>query len=261
MQKIYNELTNEFRKNSGILSKQQYNTIISKYISLFEDSDTIFFLLQASGYPIIEYEDNYKLKTYFIPYKEQKFCIIDIETNGSKPHNSQVIEIGAIIVQNGNIIDSLETLVECTFIPNFITKITGITESDLIGAPSIKQALLMLREFMKDSIFVAHNVSFDYSFLSASFNRFGLGDIANQKFCTINLAKRTFKSEKYGLAYLNESLGIDTATHHRAYSDALSTFVVMQKSLETLPKYVITSDDLIRFSISGMKDRGKKRNL
>jgi len=261
MQKVYNELTNQFRKNSGILSQEQYNSIVEKHTTLFEDSITIFFLLQASGYPIIEYENGYKLKTYFTPYQEQKFCIIDIETNGSKPDNSQVIEIGAVMVQNGKIIDSFETFVQCAFIPEFITKITGIEQSDLINAPSRKEALMMLREFMKDSVFVAHNVSFDYSFLSASFNRFGLGDIGNQYFCTINLAKRTFKSEKYGLAYLNESLGIDTATHHRAYSDALSAFFVMQKSLETVPKYVKSSDDLIAFSISSKKERAKRNNL
>ena len=258
MQKIYDELTNQFRKNGGIISKKQYSYTVKKHTTLFEDSDTIFFLLQASGYPIIEYEDGYKLETYFRPYQEQKFCIIDIETNGSKPTNSQVIEIGAVMVQNGEVIDSFETFVECTFIPEFISKMTGIEEIDLIGAPSRKQALTMLREFMQDSIFVAHNVLFDYSFLSASFNRFGLGDIGNQRFCTINLAKRTFKSEKYGLAYLNESLGIDTATHHRAYSDALSAFFIMQKSLETVPNYVITTDDLIQFSTSSRKERSKK---
>ena len=261
MQKVYDELTNQFRKNGGIISEQQYTNIVERHTTLFEDSYTIFFLLQASGYPIIEYENGYKLETYFTPYQEQKFCIIDIETNGSKPNNSQVIEIGAVMVQNGEIINSFETFVQCAFIPEFITKITGIEQSDLIGAPSRKKALMMLREFMEDSIFVAHNVSFDYSFLSASFNRFGLGDIGNPRFCTINLAKRTFKSEKYGLAYLNESLGIDTATHHRAYSDALSAFFVMKKSLKTLPKYVITSDDLIQFSISSKKERGKKNNL
>jgi len=258
MQKIYDELTNQFRKNAGIISKKQYIYTVKKHTTLFEDSDTIFFLLQASGYPIIEYEDGYKLETYFRPYQEQKFCIIDIETNGSKPTNSQVIEIGAVMVQNGEVIDSFETFVECAFIPEFISKMTGIEEIDLIGAPSRKQALTMLREFMQDSIFVAHNVSFDYSFLSASFNRFGLGDIGNQRFCTINLAKRTFKSEKYGLAYLNESLGIDTATHHRAYSDALSAFFIMKKSLETVPNYVVTTDDLIQFSTSSRKERSKK---
>jgi len=115
--------------------------------------------------------------------------------------------------------------------------------------------LMMLRSFMGDAVFVAHNADFDYSFLNASFNRAGLGDIGNPRLCTIELAKRTFESERYGLAYLNEFLGIDTANHHRAFSDALSASKVMEKSFMTLPAEIKTTDDLLRFSASSRKER------
>jgi len=59
---------------------------------------------------------------------------------------------------------------------------------------------------MKDAIFVAHNVDFDYGFLNSSFERFGLGNIGNLQMCTIELARRSFESERYGLAYLIEFL-------------------------------------------------------
>ena len=259
MQKVYEELTNAFRESGGELSAKRYEEIVLKHTTLFEDSDTIFILLQASGYPISQTDDErYRLETYFTPYQQQRFCIVDIETNGSKPGTSQVIEIGAVMIENGEIVDRLETFVACAFIPEYITKITGIEQMDLIDAPSRRQALIMLREFLGDAVFVAHNVSFDHSFLQASFNRFGLGDIGNPYFCTINLARRTFESQRYGLAYLNESLGIETATHHRAYSDAISAFHVMKKSFETLPDYVVTTDNLLQFSISSKKDRSMK---
>jgi len=261
MQKVYSELTNTFRKNGGKLSAERYQEIATRYTTLFEQADTIFLLLQASGYPISETEEGgYRLETCFTPYREQRYCVIDIETNGSKPGSSQVIEIGAVMIQDGEIIDRLETFVECAFMPEYITKITGIEPSDLIGAPTRREALIMLREFMDDAIFVAHNATFDHSFLTASFNRFGLGDIGNPKLCTIELAKRTFESERYGLAYLNESLGIETAIHHRAYSDAFSAFKVMEKSFETLPDYVKTTDDLLQFSVSSKKQRSRKNN-
>ena len=259
MQKVYHELTNAFRKNGGELSAERYREIATRYTTLFEEADTIFLLLQASGYPISETkEGGYRLKTCFTPYREQRYCVIDIETNGSKPGTSQVIEIGAVMIRNGAIVDRLETFVECAFMPEYITKITGIEPSDLIDAPTRREALIMLRKFMDDAIFVAHNATFDYSFLTASFNRFGLGDIGNPKLCTIELAKRTFESERYGLAYLNEFLGIETATHHRAYSDALSAFIVMEKSFETIPEYVKTTDDLLQFAISSKKQRSRK---
>ena len=260
MQKVFNELTTAFRKHDGVLSVAQYKHIVTKYTTLLEDSDTIFILLQASGYPISQDEEGYyKLETCFTSHEEQRYCVIDIETNGSKPGTSQVIEIGAIMIQNGEIIDRLETFVECAFLPEYITKITGIEPTDLIGAPSRKEALTQLRHFMEDAVFVAHNADFDYSFLNASFERFGLGNIGNPKLCTIELARRTFESERYGLAYLIETLGIETATHHRAFSDAVCAAKVMEKSLETIPEYVCTADELLQFSKSSKKERRLKK--
>ena len=244
MQKVFAELTTALRKHDGVLSCDQYTYIANKHSTLLEDSDTVFILLQASGYPISKHEEGNKLNTYFTPYETQKYCVIDIETNGSKPGTSQVIEIGAVMLQNGKVIDRYETFVECAFLPEYITKITGIEPIDLIDAPSRKEALIGLRHFMEDAIFVAHNANFDYGFLNASFARFGLGNIGNPKLCTIELAKRTFESERYGLAYLIDFLEIETATHHRAYSDALCAAKVMEKSVETLPEYVHTTDEL-----------------
>ena len=260
MQKVFEELTQAFRKYEGMLSQEQYEHIVGKQTTLLEDSETIFFLLQASGYPISQTDDKrYKLETCFTPHESQRYCVIDIETNGSKPGTSQVIEIGAIMIQNGKIIDHFETFVECAFLPEYITKITGIEPTDLIGAPSRKEALTGLRHFMEDAIFVAHNADFDYSFLNASFERFGLGNIGNPKLCTIELARRTFESERYGLAFLIDFLEIEMATHHRAYSDAVCAAKVMEKSLETLPEYVNTADELLRFSKSSKKERRLKK--
>jgi len=260
MQKVFNELTTAFRKHDGVLSEEQYTHIVTKYTTLLEESDTIFILLQASGYPISHIDDEtYRLETCFTSHKAQRYCVIDIETNGAKPGTSQVIEIGAIMIQNGKIIDRLETFVECAFLPEYISKITGIEPTDLIGAPSRKEALTQLRYFMEDAVFVAHNADFDYSFLNASFERFGLGNIGNPKLCTIELARRTFESERYGLGYLIETLGIETATHHRAFSDALCAAKVMEKSFETLPEYVDTADALLQFSKSSKKERRLKK--
>jgi len=260
MQKVFEELTTAFRKHNGVLQSEQYKHIVTRHTTLLEDSDTIFMLLQAAGYPIMQdNEDNYKLETYFTSHDKQRYCIIDIETNGSKPGTSQVIEIGALMVEEGKVIDKYETFVECAFLPEYITKITGIEPTDLIGAPSRKEALTGLRHFMGDAIFVAHNASFDYGFLNASFERFGLGSIGNPRLCTIELARRTFESERYGLAYLIDFLKIETATHHRAYSDAVCAARVMEKSLETIPEYVCTADELLRFSTSSKKERRLKR--
>jgi DNA polymerase-3 subunit epsilon len=255
MRKVYDELTTAFRRNNGILSKKAYERITNKHATLFEDSNTILLLLQASGYPIEEDHGIYRFRPYFTRYEDEVFCVVDIETNGSKPGSSQVIEIGAVKVQRGKVIDSMETYVSCAYLPEQIIKLTGIEPEDLSGAPSRREALSMLRVFLDDAVFVAHNVKFDYNFLTASFERFGLGSIGNPSMCTIELAKRTFESQRYGLAYLNETLDLGSRALHRAYCDAKAAAKVMLKSFETLPEHVKTTDDLLKFSVSGKKER------
>jgi DNA polymerase-3 subunit epsilon len=255
MQKVYDELTAAFRRNEGYLSAPSYRRIVKKHTTLFEDTDTLFLLLQASGYPIVEDGDRYRLESFFKPYRDQKYCVIDIETNGSKPDSAQVIEVGAVMVQNGEIIDRFESFVECAFLPEYITKITGIVPEDLEDAPSRLEVLKKLRIFMGDAVFVAHNANFDYGFLNHSFDRFGLGSIGNQKLCSIDLARRTIESERYGLAYLSDSLELGEHVHHRAFSDALTTANLLALTFQNLPVYVKTTDELLRFSTSSRKER------
>ncbi len=255
MQKVFEELTVAFRRAGGEISYAAFDRIVRKHATLFEDSDTIFLLLQASGYPIEETVTGYRLRTMFTPWQQERYCVIDIETNGAKPGRSQVIEIGAVMLKEGKIVDRLESFVACAYLPEHIVKLTGIEPSDLAEAPSRKEALTALRNFMGDAVFVAHNAGFDHSFLNASFQRFGLGPIGNPVLCTIDLARRTFESERYGLAYLNESLGLGMQAHHRAYNDALATSKVLLKSFETLPENVRTTDELLQFSKSSRKER------
>ena len=259
MQKVYEELTAAFRRNEGYLSLASYERIVKKHTTLFEDEETLFILLQAAGYPIVEEDGRYRLETFFTPYGEQKYCVIDIETNGSKPEASQVIEVGAVMIQDGEVIDRFESFVECAFLPEYISKITGIMPEDLVEAPSRLEVLTKLREFLDDAVFVAHNANFDYGFLNHSFDRFGLGTIGNQKLCSIDLARRTIESERYGLAYLSDSLELGEHTQHRAFSDALVTSRLLALTFKNLPPYVLSVDDLLNFSASSRKDRTLKK--
>ena len=261
MQKVYEELTSAFRRNEGYLSIPAYERIVKKHTTLSEEADTLLVLLQSAGYPIVEEKEKYRLESFFTPYFEQKYCIIDIETNGSKPETAQVIEVGAIMFQNGKIIDRFESFVECAFVPEYISKITGITTDDLTDASTQLTVLQELRVFMEDAVFVAHNANFDYGFLNYSFDHFGLGTIGNQKLCSIDLSRRTIESERYGLAYLSESLDLGSHNHHRAFSDALVTTKLLELTFENLPKYVKTTDDLLRFSNSSRKERTAQKNL
>lgn len=260
MQKVCDELTTAFRKHSGILTHELYSKIIKKHKKLFDDEHMSLYILQAMGYPIDLKENHYRLKTYFTPIEKQSFCIIDIETNGSNPNNSQIIEVGAVIIKNRKITKRYRDFVKCDILPEYITKVTGIQHKDLKYAPSKAQVLIKLKEFMKDYIFVAHNANFDYSFLNSSFEQVGLGGLCNPKLCTIDLGHRTFEAERYGLAFLNHFLNINTPLLHRAYNDAVTTSKVLEHEFNNLPSYVKSADELLHFSISAKKEPSETKN-
>ncbi|WP_200762678.1 3'-5' exonuclease [Nitrosophilus alvini] len=244
LEKIVQKLKN------GPVKRDDFLHILNALYGMFEDSELLYQTIVARGMPIYEKEGFVYLKTASTHYNEQEFCIVDIETNGSKSHNSQVIEIGAIKYKNGKITDRFESFVYTKELPDYITKLTGITIEDLMYAPQQKEILRQFKEFLGDAVFVAHNVTFDYNFLSDKLNEVGLGKLANRKLCTIDLARRTIKSERYGLEFLNESLGINTLVSHRAYADALTALKVLELSLKNIPKSIKTTEDLITFSKS-----------
>jgi len=239
----------------GSITQEQFNAIVKKHSVVQETSDTLYLLLQAAGFPIVfdEATKRYELSTQTMPIKSSRFCIVDLETNGGKPDSSQIIEIGAVLMQDEQIIDTFESLVHCSYLPKSITKITGIDIEALKHAPGLKKVLLEFKQFLGDSVFVAHNVNFDYKFLSKSFKRFGLGEIANRKLCTIELAKKTIPCHKYGLSHLNEVLHLQNDARHRALGDAKATAKLLLMALQRLPRHIQTVEELIYFAKHGKK--------
>ncbi len=228
---------------------EEFRALIQKTRdSLFEDVDTLTELVIASGVPIDIVGEEVVLETFFRPWREETFCVVDIETNGSVPSRSQIIEIGALKWRNGEIVDRFESFAACSYLPYQISEITGINPEDLEGAPELSKMLPKFKAFLGSAVFVAHNISFDYNFVSHSFERFGLGVLGNRKLCTIELARRTIEAERYGLGHLNVALDINTLVHHRAYADALTASKVLEIGLKNLPETVVTTEELIDFT-------------
>ncbi len=236
------------------LTKQLSSTGATSYeLEQFfhEDIDLLIQLLQAQGLSLdySDYEKRYRFSTTHTALEDTIFCIVDIETNGSKPDQHQIIEIGAVKVLNNTVIDHFESLVHCSEISPHITDITGISAADTRNAPSLKEVLIEFRSFLADAVFVAHSVKFDYSFISAMMEKVGLPGLMNRALCTIDLTERTISSYRYGLAYLNEQLELyNEATHHRALSDAITAAKLFKKTLQYIPHDVKTAEELIRFS-------------
>ena len=214
--------------------------------------------LRFLGAPLIEINDNFiTLETSFCPLEKQKFCIVDIETSGSKPESGQIIEVGAAMVENGVIVDKFESFARADEIPQIITNLTGITSKETKHAPPVKKVLERFRLFLGDAVFVAHNVNFDYNFISCSLEKASFGPLLNRRICTIDLAKKTIKAERYGLSHLSSKIGIAIENRHRAYGDAYMAYRIFQKSLENTPVSIITTEDLIRFANPNPRQRKK----
>ena len=239
------------------ISKIQTN-VFKEYLkqikTTFEDPDLQIELMIANGLPIDNNENNITLKTTQTNILEQTFCIVDIETNGNTPKNGQIIEIGAIKFKNMEVIDTYESFAFTTHIPEYIMAVTNINAEMTFDSPSIQTVLEEFKIFLDDCVFVAHNVNFDYKFISQSLELYNLGELLNRKLCTIELAKKLIISEKYGLESLKELLGINHI-HHRALSDAYSSMEILKYCLRILPQNIKTTEDLIKFSKSGNKQK------
>lgn len=183
--------------------------------------------------------------------KQQIFCVIDIETTGSYK-NGEIIEIAAVKIKNNKIIDTFSTLIYNENIPSEITELTGINTKMLENAPKIEEALYKFRLFIKNCIFVAHNVNFDYTFLAKESINHLNAPLLNQKLCTIMLSKRCVKLEKYGLNSLKKMLNINSI-HHRALNDALACAMVLVFCIDKLAFKTKTTQELLDFSASSKK--------
>jgi DNA polymerase-3 subunit epsilon len=240
------------------LNKDEFNECLTRLNKNFDvevDIETLNFL----GLPIKEDENRVFLRTKKNHFKDEVYCIVDIETNGNSPIKNQIIEIGAVKIKNGEIIDRFESYIYADYVPNAITKLTHITAEDLKDAPSLKQVLHDFKLFLGDAVFVAHNVQFDYNFISNSLKLVGQEELLNRKFCTVDLSRKTIEAPRHGLAFLREFLNIDIGEHHRAYADAVSAGKVLLECFKNIPENIKTTEDLIKFSNQNKKQKKLKK--
>ncbi len=244
-------LTNNFHLDSKSISKLSSSGLCLESLKkqLNDDIDLNIELWHSQGLEVIKHKGYFFFATKFLSFSEAEFCIVDIETNGSKIEKHQIIEIAAVKVKNGVITDRFESLVQCDSINKHITEITGISQEDTKNAPPLKKVLYAFKTFLADSIFIAHDVKFDYRFISASFQKVGLEPLLNRSLCSLALAERTLCSYRYGLGYLSDYFNLNpTATHHRAMSDVMTTYELFLLSLANIEKNIQTVEDLIKFS-------------
>jgi len=241
-----NKLQSKLEKKH--ISINTFNQILLNNDTFFDSVDLQKELIISNGMALYFDDKSVYLKTLNTKIEDQVFCVVDIETTAGNAKDGQIIELAAIKIKNNKIIESYESLVTANYIPSKVQEITGITIDMLKDAPNLKDVLEEFKIFLEDDVFIAHNIDFDYKFISDSLKKYDLGELFNPKLCTIELAKRTFKANRYGLKYLKEEFDIDVQGHHRAYVDTLSTVYVFEKSLNELPSNIVYAQELINYS-------------
>ena len=170
------------------------------------------------------------------------YVVFDIETTGFSAIKDKIIEIGAVKVVNGKIVDKFSTFVNPERpIPFEITKLTSITDDMVMEYSNIEVILPQFLEFAKDAVLVAHNASFDVGFIEQNCR---YQDI-EPKFIsvdTVALARVLLPTlSKYKLNIVAKALGISLENHHRAVDDAGATAEIFVKFVEMLKERNITT--------------------
>ena len=169
----------------------------------------------------------------------QDYVVVDVETTGGRGDAHRVTEIGAVKVRNGEIVDRFQTLLNPQrTIPPGITRLTGISAEMVADAPYFVDIADEFETFMQEAIFVAHNVDFDYGFISREFARIGR-TFRYPRLCTCASMRKLYPGHKsYSLAALSRTFDIPLKQHHRAMCDAEAAaellLMINEKRMENL---------------------------
>ena len=191
---------------------------------------------------------------------EEEFVVFDIETTGLNSHTNKIIEIGAVKIKSGRIIDRYSQLINPGIsIPYHITEITSITNEQVANQPKIDEVIGKFVDFIGDAVLVAHNAPFDMGFIKRDIKEYLNIDLENSVIDTLQMARDLFPDfKKYGLGDLNKSLGLALEKHHRAVDDSQATanmFIIF------LEKYKEKGIEYLKDINKGFEVNVKKQSL
>lgn len=171
--------------------------------------------------------------------QNKPLCFVDVETTGINAVSGRIIEVGLLRVENDEIVKTYQSLVNPDMrVDPYIEVMTGIKGADLDNAPSFYDIKDELFELLEGSVFIAHNVRFDYGFIRQEFKRFGINYISKH-FCTVKLARNLYPNlGRYNLDSIITNFNIENLNRHRAFDDAKVLWDFYKLSKERIEKEV-----------------------
>lgn len=185
------------------------------------------------------------------------YAIIDVETTGGQARYERITEIAIVLHDGERVVDTFSTLLNPErSIPWNITQLTGISDDMVAQAPKFFEVAKQIVQMTEGAIFVAHNVTFDYSFVREEFARLGFTFIRKQ-LCTVRLTRKVFPGlPSYSLSNLKRHFGIQAARSHRALDDTLATVDVFERILAAQQ-----GDTIKQFINHGIKETKLPKNI
>ncbi|MEG0079661.1 helicase C-terminal domain-containing protein [Enterococcus sp.] len=157
------------------------------------------------------------------------YAVVDIETTGTDPKVDRIIQIGCVLIRNGRLINRFATDINPgRKIPKQIQNLTHISNGRVQKAPYFEDVAFIIADLLADTVFVAHNIFFDYQFLNAELKRCGVTPLKISGIDTVELAQIFLPEESsFRLSDLAESFGLQHDNPHQADSDAEVTAALL----------------------------------
>ena len=170
------------------------------------------------------------------------YSIVDIETTGNGYRGQRITEISIFVFDGKKIVNEFTSLVNPEQkIPAFITNLTGITDAMVRTAPKFYEIAKTVEEITHDTVFVAHNVNFDFNIIKQEFKDLGF-DFKRQKLCTVRLSRKIIPGLKsYSLGNICSVEGIHISERHRARGDAEATVALFQRLINKDHQFTINA--------------------
>ena len=165
---------------------------------------------------------------------EDTFVVFDVETTGLSAVYDTIIELAAVKVKNGEIVDRFESFANPHHPLSATTiNLTGITDDMVKDAPEVSDMLRKFKDWAEDGIFVAHNASFDMGFLNVGYRKMGEDKAPNPVIDTLELGRFLYPDMKnHRLNTLAKKFDIELTQHHRAIYDTEATAHLLIKMLK-----------------------------
>ena len=223
--------------------------------------DPIKVLYGCEGYYVNDVDDRIVVHGTGDMSFDEPYVAFDLETTGLSSREDKIIEIGAVLMQNGQELDRFQTFVDPQMkLQKETIELTGITDQMLQGAPKLEEIFPQFLAFVGDRVLVAHNADFDTGFIRAACEKLG----HPYKFTsadTLVLSQNLMPQlNRFKLDVVADALSLPEFNHHRAADDAVTCGLIMAKMFEKLAELDIHSLQAVNPAMEGLRKQNRIGN-